>query len=268
MISPSSPSSRQARVFYNAFTAHDFPSAQSEGNTLVETTEIAAEYVPEGEYACYPAPHVKYYPVGSGASYLLKYAPHYEKMCFVCDFGDKWVVGWYYKRRLESTSYPRDSDWKHLYDQDTRINTNTLVLKARDDQGEFIRGKVWLACFGFPCPHPTACNPYTSVPKQIIHSGGWMVPSWALTPVATFIQPNLLVRQPHPMPVYEDLLPQAQLVLVKTPSPSRPSLQEENTRTESPPEVRVPAVRLQHLPVKPQKSKDRVILPAAYKFIR
>jgi len=192
-------------VMYNAYTVHGFPS---EDHGVIHTpreTTIGVERVAANSQSYYPMSHVKYFPLGSAASYI-RTVPHYELMSFVCVFGDKWVVGWYYKRRLESTPHVRDRDWKNLWNQDTRINTDILVLRARDDRGEFIRGKVWLAMFGFPHPVSRVYDPYTSVPVCVIHAKGWDIPSWALTPVARLVNPDILTRRPHAVPAYKELL--------------------------------------------------------------
>ena len=254
---------RVAHILHNAFTTHGFPCKHTGGeNAPAADTEIGVKFVPAGAYSCYPIPHVAYFPIGSGACYLHKYGAYYEKFVFVCDFGDIFVVGWYYKRHLEPETYPRDEDWKHLFDQDTRLNTDSLVLKARDAQGEFIRGKVWLACFGFTNARTRVFNPYRSVPRRIIHARGWEVPSWALTPSATLIQPNLVVKHPYSMPLYEDLARQRYLVLVKIPTPCAPSEETEDAKRASPPTVEVPAVRLCGKLVE----ESPVVLPTAYIF--
>ena len=70
------------------------------------------------------------------------------------------------------------------------------------------------------CLQTERSNPYTGVPKQIIHAKGWDVPSWALTPVARVLNPNLLVRQSYPMPAYKDLVEQAHIhILLGDPPP-------------------------------------------------
>lgn len=270
-------------ILYNAFTTHSYPVDISQGSLKSgilrpQETEIGVQPMPPAPSLPYPISYVNYFPVGSGASYL-RTKKHYEKFCFVCDFGDKWVVGWYYKRRLEETYRGNDIHWQRLWRQDTRLNTNNLVLKARDAHGDFIRGKVWLAFFGFPCLQTERSNPYTGVPKQIIHAKGWDVPSWALTPVATVLNPNLLVRQSYPMPAYEDLVEQAHIVLVKTPSPSPvpPCARKDGmppAESKSPSTIEVPAVRHRHQRILPKTScgageaGEAVVLPVAYKFLK
>lgn len=269
-------------ILYNAFTTHSYPvESPKNGIFPPQKTEIGMEIV-----GCDSimrnfrnvglTSHVNYFPIGSGASYL-RTKKHYEKFCFVCDFGDKWVVGWYYKRRLEETPWRNDRDWQRLWHQDTRLNTNSLVLKARDAFGEFIRGKVWLAFFGLPCSQQNEpSNPYMGVPKQIIHAEGWDVPSWALTPVARVLNPNLYVRQPYPMPVYEDLVGQAHIVLIKTPSPSPvpPCARKDGTappESKCPSTVEVMAVCHRYQRIAPKQSCDAgeaVVLPVAYKFLK
>lgn len=267
-------------ILYSAFTTHSFPAKNpADGSLPPQKTEIGIKFMTPSVSLPYPISHVNYYPVGSGASYV-QTKEHYEKFVFLCDFGDKWIVGWYYKRRLEETacqtpcqSMPKH--WGDLWRQDTRINTNALVLKARDAHGELIRGKVWLAFFGFPCSQQNErFNPYKGVPKQIIHAKGWDVPSWALTPAAKVLKPDLVVRQPYPMPAYEDLVEQACAVLVKTPSPS-PTPQragkDSASESKSPCTVEVPASRHSYQRILPKPSceaGEAVVLPVAYKFLK
>lgn len=264
-------------ILYSAFTTHSYAAKSSEGANLPpRKTEIGIKFMAPHSSLSYPVSYANYYPIGSAASYLWT-KEHYEKFCFVCDFGDKWVVGWYYKRRLEEKPRQNDRDWQMLWRQDTRLNTNELVLKARDAHGDFIRGKVWLAFFGFPCPQQTeSYNPYTGVPKQIIHAAGWNVPSWALTPVASVLKPDLIVRQPYPMPAYEDLVEQTHIVLIKIPNPPpvSPCARKDGTpppERECPSTIEVPTVSHRYQCILPKPScntGEAVVLPAAYIFLK
>ena len=209
-----------------AFVVHRSPEADLEP----ERTEIDTAIMPAGVYKtqdggrCLAGTHFRYFPVGSGASYL-RHVPHYEKKVFVCDFGGVWLVGWYYVRHVESAAANTaelnlDEYWQKLWKQDTRINTSQIVLRARDDQGEFIRGKVWLGLFSLPSILINYDSLRYGVPNRITHHNGWDVPSFALT---LGWWNNRAAhgdgREPHPMPNHKDLAKISHAATVPLPPP-------------------------------------------------
>lgn len=195
-------------------------------------TEIGTANMPMGVYKSkdgvlfHVEPYSIHFPLGSGASYL-QHVPHYEKKYFICDFGGVWLVGWYYVRHPEPgpanpNTAERDADWQKLWKQDTRINISQIVLKARDDQGSFIRGKVWLALFSIPSLRINPVSLLYGVPKWVMHGDGWGVPSFALTPGWWN---NKVAREPYPTPNYKYLAQNSSLAVVPLPPP----LGEKNT---------------------------------------
>ena len=132
-----------------------------------------------------PCPPSFLYPLEASALYTLS-SPvsnsRYNLRHFVADYNNgAYVVGWFYDRHNDIPQCAMDQNDIEIYYRDTLWNMSRPALHARKENGDFIQGPVWLACFtiGENAPQEPQWN---AVPTAIIHGCGWHVPSWIFYP--------------------------------------------------------------------------------------
>lgn len=265
---------------YNAYLCHSRieaertpPFAREDVHIMNEETEVSVRKV-VGRHVT----HHEYYPTGGGALYLAA-QPEYKKRFLVFYYKNMhtFVVAWYYNRTCQASMCLEDvdEDWLSLWHQDTRINMNTTLLMARDASGHFIRGKVWMAAFGFP---PTLqFDVYRDTPTCVYHGEGWNVPSTLLVPRNFVNAPQSRFRKVFKAPLFDDVASQSHVsfLSVKKPQPksskkgkkgraaeAQKSKYRKRTEDRS---INVPAIRLRYVPIAP---KCGVTLPSAYVYCK
>ena len=129
-------------------------------------------------------PPIVLYPLEASALYMMSLPANgrYTLRHFVLDYGNgAYVVGWFYDRKKDIPEHEMDQNDIEIFYKDTLWNMSRPALHAKKDNGNFIRGPVWLACFSLgdnACQEPQ----WEAVPTSVIHGLGWHVPTWIFYP--------------------------------------------------------------------------------------
>ena len=260
---------------YNAFACHSFlkegcqpPFKDEDVCSRISPSEVSVQRVQQ------PFQHHVYYPTGAGALHVATQG-HYVKKYFVLYYTEHsaYVVGWYYHRLCEIAPQSSEvtDEWLQLWRQDTRLNMSTTVFMARDENGHFIRGKVWLATFGFL--RKLEFDIYRAKPQRLFHGNGWLVPSWLLT------TPKILPLQfmaPYNLPKFEDVACTTMMLYKKDTKAQSPNQKGTKTllkrkryrKRKHDAKCTVRALKMRYLPIAPRTKKicrrNGVELPTAY----
>lgn len=152
------------------------------GRHLGRHFTVGTTPAPGFENSC-SAPNLLY-PLEAWALYLMQ-SPvpgRYTLRHFVLDYDNgTHVVGWFYDRHDDIPQCEMDQNDIEIYYKDKLWNMSRPALHARKENGDFICGPVWLACFSKGENGPKEPQ-YNAVPIATVLGAGWYVPTWIFYP--------------------------------------------------------------------------------------